>query len=75
MISGPKSSDCGIAYFNAYINGYAFGWVGKGCQIIVTGDKVGHNFGVYHNKEISSGADVGFEYGYLIEGGYTNILV
>jgi hypothetical protein len=74
MISGSKSGVCGTAYLNAYINGYAFGWVGKGCQTIVTGHEVGHNFGAYHNKEISSGANEGFEYGYLIEGGYASIM-
>jgi hypothetical protein len=74
MISGATSGVCGIAYLNAYRNGYAYGWVGKGCQTIVTGHEVGHNFGAYHNKEISSGADEGFEYGYLIEGGYASIM-
>jgi hypothetical protein len=74
MISGATSRVCGIAYLNAYRNGYAFGWVGKGCQNTVTGHEVGHNFGAYHNKEISSGADEGFEYGYLIEGGYATMM-
>jgi hypothetical protein len=48
-------------------------------RVIVTGRKVGHNFGAHHNKEIDSGADEGFEYGYLISNappyrGYATIM-
>ena len=66
---------CGIAYLNAYrYKTFSFGLVGKGCPTVVTGHEVGHMFGALHNKEISSGADQGFEYGYLIPGGYASIM-
>jgi hypothetical protein len=74
LISGPISGRCGIAYLNAYRHGNAFGWVGKGCQTTTLGHEIGHSFGAYHNKEIASGADEGFEYGHLISGGYASIM-
>jgi hypothetical protein len=74
MVSGPKSGVCGVAYLNAHTNNYSFGWVGKGCQTVVTGHEVGHNFGATHNREISSSGVEGFEYGYLIPGGYASIM-
>jgi hypothetical protein len=74
MLSGPVNGICGQAYLNAYRNGRAFGWVGKGCQTIVTGHEVGHNFGANHNREIADSGVEGFEYGYLIQGGYATIM-
>jgi hypothetical protein len=80
MVSGAINGVCGRAFLDAYKYGdNAFGLVRKGCQTIVTGRKVGHNFGAHHNKEIDSGADEGFEYGYLISNappyrGYATIM-
>jgi hypothetical protein len=75
MISGPLSGGaCGVAYDSAYENAFSFGWVGKGCHTVTTGHTVGHNFGANHNREVSTNGKEGFEYGYLISGGYATVM-
>ncbi len=75
VISKVYSRVCGIAYINAFQNGYSFGWVAKGCQETVTPHEIGHMFGCAHNKEISSWTPVGgFAYGKRITGGYATIM-
>jgi hypothetical protein len=49
-----------------------FGWIAKGCQLVVTGHEIGHNFGCLHNKEQHVGQRPpayfeGFEYGNLVD--------
>ena len=53
-----------------------FGWVAKNCHQAVTPHEIGHMFGAAHNKEISANfvPNGGFEYGFLISGGYVSIM-
>ncbi len=60
---------------NGFESGYNFGWVGKNCHTVVTAHEVGHMFGATHNVEVANWLpNKGFEYGYLVKGGYVTIM-
>ena len=73
VLSKSYSGTCGIATIGAHQpTVQPFGWIAKGCQLVVTGHEIGHNFGCLHNKEIQAGKKPpsffeGFEYGNLID--------
>lgn len=73
VLSKSYSGTCGIATIGAHQpTVQPFGWIAKGCQLVVTGHEIGHNFGCLHNKEIQAGKNPpsyfeGFEYGNLID--------
>ena len=48
----------------------------KNCHQAVTPHEIGHMFGAAHNKEISASfaPNGGFEYGFLIPGGYISVM-
>ena len=73
VLSKSYSGTCGIATIGAHQpKVHPFGWIAKGCQLVVTGHEIGHNFGCLHNEEIQAGKNPpsyfeGFEYGNLID--------